>query len=251
MKGRNVIVTGASSGIGAHIARRLVAGGANVLAAARRTDRLERLARELDDSPGQIDITTADVTAVDDADLVVAAAIDRFGSIDALVNNAGMEIQGAIDILAPEDFDAMWSTNVAGPFLLIRSALPHLRQSRGSIINLGSTVVTRPPRNRFGYVACKGAVEAMSVALAGDLGPDGIRVNVVRPGIVPSELRGTTEEEEKKTLAERVPGLQALKAVGDGADVAAAVAYLISDDGRWVTGTILDVDGGYSLGVIH
>lgn len=251
MKGKNVIVTGASSGLGAHITRRLVGEGANVVAVARRTHRLRALSDELEDADGRIAPTTADVTDPDDITRVVSTTLDEFGSIDALVNNAGMEIQGAIDALDPKDFETMWTTNVAGPFLFIRAAVPHLRESRGTVINIGSTVVSRPPMNRFGYVASKGAVEAMSMALAGDLGPNGIRVNVVRPGIVPSELRGASEDEEKVALSTRVPGLQALEAVGDGTDVAAAVAYLISEDGRWITGTVLDVDGGYSLGVIR
>ena len=117
------------------------------------------------------------------------------------------------------------------------------------VINLGSTVVSRPPRGRFGYVASKGAVEAMSRALAIDLGLDGIRVNVIRPGIVPSELRGSTEAEEQARFETGIAfGKQALKAVGAGRDVAEAVAWLAGDGGRWVTGAVIDIDGGYVLG---
>ena len=160
-----------------------------------------------------------------------------------------MEVQGAIEVLAEADLEAMLRTNVIGPFLCTRAALPWLKVRGGSIVNIGSTVVPRAPRNRFGYVATKGAVEAMSRALAGDLGPHHIRVNVVRPGIVPSEFRGLTEEEEARTLGERVPRIQALPSVGKGMDVAAAVAFLISDEAAWITGALLDVDGGYALGV--
>ena len=117
------------------------------------------------------------------------------------------------------------------------------------MVNIGSTVVARAPRNRFGYVASKGALEAMSQALAGDLGPRRIRVNVVRPGIVPSELRGSTEEAEAEALQERVTRVQALAAMGEGADVAAVVAFLISDEAKWITGAVIDVDGGYALGI--
>jgi 3-oxoacyl-[acyl-carrier protein] reductase len=243
---KSVIVTGASSGLGAHVTRRLVADGARVVAAARREDRLERLAAEIG-RPDRLAVVRADVTDAGDAGRLAEVAADTFGGIDALVNNAGMEVQGAIDVLAEEDLERMLRANVIGPFLCTRAVLPHL--DGGSVVNIGSTVVARAPRHRFGYVATKGALEAMSLALAGDLGPRGIRVNVVRPGIVPSELRGSTEEEEAGTIGERSLRVQALARIGHGSDVASAVAFLISDESAWITGAVIDVDGGYRLGI--
>jgi 3-oxoacyl-[acyl-carrier protein] reductase len=246
---KTVIVTGASSGLGAHITRRLVGEGARVVATARRVDRLEDLAESLAAAPGTCIVMQADVTRAEDAERMVEKAVVTFGGLEALVNNAGMEVQGAIADLAEADFETMLRTNVIGPYLCTRAALPYLARQGGSVVNLGSTVVARAPRNRFGYVATKGALEAMSMALAGDLGGRKIRVNVVRPGIVPSELRGISEAEEERTLHERVPPIQALAAVGKGADIASVVAFLISDQAAWITGAVIDVDGGYALGI--
>jgi len=249
IEGCRIIVTGASSGLGAYAVRHLVGLGAHVLAAARRVDRLERLAVDLAGAPGRIVVQRADVTVDADARAMVTAAVDAFGGVDVLVNNAGSEVQGPLDVLADADFEGMLRANVVSVFVCTRAALPELRKSRGAVINLGSTVVARPPRGRFGYVASKGAVEAMSRALALDLGRDGIRVNVLRPGIIPSELRGMTEEEERAKFATGIAfGKQALSAVGDPRDIAEAIGWLVGPGGRFVTGAVIDVDGGYVLG---
>ncbi len=176
-----------------------------MVAGARRVDRLQSLAGELAAGPGRLVVVQADVTLAEDAERLATTAAESFGGVDALVNNAGMEVQGAIDVLAEADFESMLRTNLIGPYLCTRAALPYLKQRGGSVVNIGSTVVPRAPRNRFGYVATKGALEAMSRALAGDLGPHGIRVNVVRPGIVPSEFRGLTEAEEARSWARGCP----------------------------------------------
>lgn len=249
LRGRRIVVTGASSGLGAHAVRLLAGRGADVVATGRRLDRLEALATDLSDAPGRVVPVRADVTSEDDVVALMAAAAAALGGVDVLVNNAGSEVQGPIDRLSLDDFEGMFRANAVSVFLCVRAALPALRESRGMVVNLGSTVVGRPPRGRFGYVASKGAVEAMSRALAVDLGRDGIRVNCIRPGIIPSELRGLTEDEERVRL-EAGPhfGRQALSTVGEGRDVAEAIAWLCGEGGRFVTGTVIDIDGGYTLG---
>lgn len=248
--GLRVVITGASAGLGAHTARLLAGRGAHVVVAGRRNDRLEALAAELRDAPGRVVPCRADVTSEPDVERLVVTAVAELGGIDVLVNNAGAEVQGGLEALAAADLEAMLRGNVVSVFLVTRAALPELRRSRGVVVNLGSTVVGRPPHGRFGYVASKAAVEAMTRALAADLGRDGIRVNCIRPGIVPSELRGSTEDEERARFETGLHfGRQALSAVGQGSDIAEAVAWLAGAGGRWVTGAIIDVDGGLTLGL--
>ena len=244
------MITGASSGLGAHTTRLLAGRGANVVAAGRRLDRLEALASELEGAPGRVVPCRADVTSEPEAERLIAAAAEALGGIDVLVNNAGAEVQGGLDTLALADLESMLRSNVVSVFLVTRAALAELRRSRGMVINLGSTVVGRPPHGRFGYVASKAAVEAMTRALAADLGRDGIRVNCLRPGIIPSELRGTSEDEERARFETGLHfGRQALSSVGQGSDIAEAVAWLTGDGGRWITGAVIDVDGGLTLGL--
>ena len=250
VEGRRVVVTGATAGLGAHTVRLLAGRGADVVAAGRRLERLEALASDLAGAPGRVVPCRADVTSEADAERLVATAVEALGGIDVLVNNAGSEVQGGLDVLAVADLEGMLRSNVVSVFLVTRAALPELRRSGGMVVNLGSTVVARPPHGRFGYVASKAAVEAMTRALAADLGRDGIRVNCIRPGIVPSELRGSTEDEERARFETGLHfGRQALSAVGQGIDIAEAVAWLAGDGGRWVTGAVIDVDGGLTLGL--
>ena len=162
---------------------------------------------------------------------LVAAAVEALGGIDVLVNNAGAEVQGGLDVArrrgprghAPRQRRQRVPRDPGG-------APGAARGAAGWSCNLGSTVVARPPHGRFGYVASKAAVEAMTRALAADLGRDGIRVNCIRPGIVPSELRGSTEDEERARFETGLHfGRQALSAVGQGRDIAEAVAWLAGD----------------------
>ena len=177
------------------------------MAAGRRLDRLETLAAELADAPGRVVPCRADVTVEADAAAIVdVAAVSALGGIDVLVNDAGSEVQGPIDRLSLEDFEGMFRANVVSVFLCVRAALPALRESRGMVVNLGSTVVGRPPAGALRLRRQQGRGGGDEPRRSPwTSGRDGIRVNCIRPGIIPSELRGLTEDEERARFETGAP----------------------------------------------
>lgn len=184
-----VIVTGASSGIGEATARRLARDGARLVLTARRADRLEVLARELDPDGKQVLAVAADVTLAADRERVVAAALDRFGRIDALVNNAGYGQRGPLERLPIEALRRNFEVNVFALIALTQLVLPHLRaQGRGRIVNIGSVAgrIARPLTSV--YDSTKHALEALTDGLRGELRPFGIDVVLIRPGYIATEF---------------------------------------------------------------
>ncbi|MEV5327592.1 SDR family oxidoreductase [Nonomuraea sp. NPDC052634] len=242
---RVAIVTGAGSGIGRATAIALAEAGAHVLAAGRRPGPLEETAAR---HPG-IAVLPADITAAGAPQAVVDAAIGRWGRLDILVNNAGGT---AIMPLADTDADrvtALFALNVTAPSLLAHAALPHLRDTRGTIVNVSSTYGHRPLPGAAHYAASKAAIEQLTRSWALELAADGIRVNAVAPGPTESEalsaagLPAEVVEQIKKDEAARIP----LGRRGTPEEVAAWIVHLAAPNAAWITGQIIAVDGGLAL----
>jgi NADP-dependent 3-hydroxy acid dehydrogenase YdfG len=224
------LVTGASSGIGAAAVRRLVRCGHRVAAVARRTDRLESLAAE---SGGAVLAITADVTDDNQARAAVTRTVDEFGGLDVLVNNAGIMLLGPFETNPPNDWRTMLELNVIALMTLSHEAIPHLRTAaagpRGvaDIINVGS-LAGRSARPHFAaYNASKWAVTGFTEALRQELAPDGIRVSVVQPGAVDTELLGHVNEGYRAQLA--AGALSSLRQI-TADDVADTIEYLAALD---------------------
>lgn len=184
-----VIITGASSGIGEATARRLVRGGARVVIAARRAERLDTLARELDPTGSRVLVVAGDVTSDADRRKLVEAAVKKFGRIDALVNNAGYGTRGPVEIVPVEAIRKNFETNVFSLLALTQLVLPHLRaQGSGCIVNIGSVAgrIARPLSSI--YDSTKHALEALTDGLRGELKPFGVRVTLIRPGFILTEF---------------------------------------------------------------
>ncbi|RYF26341.1 MAG: SDR family oxidoreductase [Comamonadaceae bacterium] len=241
-KDKVVIVTGAGSGIGAATARRFSAEGAKVVI----VDLSDKhLAATLADLPAERTLAhAADVSRFDDVQAMVDAAVQRFGGLHVLVNNAGIAVQGKVTEASLEDWGKVLGTNVSGVFHGVRAAIPHLLKTRGCVVNTSSVSGLGGDWEMSFYNASKGAVSNFTRALAMDYGKQGVRVNAVAPSLT---FTGMTEDikEDKAQLAkfaERIP-------LGRGAqpeEIASVIAFLASDDARFVTGVVLPVDGGVS-----
>ena len=239
-KGKTVIVTGASSGIGRGVAERFSREGANVVICARHEDRLQQVAAQLphDRTLAQV----ADVSKFAEVESLVAAAVKRFGGLDVIVNNAGIGTEGDALTVSLDDWNETISINLSGVFHGCRAAMPELLKRQGCIVNTASVSGLSGDWQMCAYNAAKGGVVNLTRSLALDFGGKGVRVNAVAPSLTRT---GMTEEMlEDKDLVARFMERMPLGRPAEPADIAAVVAFLASDDARFVNGVNLPVDGG-------
>ncbi len=234
LSGRTALVTGATSGIGRAVALRLAADGATVIAVGRSAQRGAEVVAAIQRAGGRARFVAADVSDPDD----VGALAEDAGEVDILVNNAGLAWWGPTDQLAVEDFDALFATNVRGPFFLVAAFAPGMaRRGAGSIVNLGSMAGSVGLPGSAAYGATKAALESMTRAWATEYSPHGVRVNSVAPG--PTYTSAGTKEE----LDSYAPTLP-LNRVADPAEIAELVVFLASPRASYATGATFPVDGG-------
>jgi meso-butanediol dehydrogenase / (S,S)-butanediol dehydrogenase / diacetyl reductase len=240
--GKVAIITGGGSGIGKAIAMAFVREGTKVVIAGRGREKLEAAAAEIG---GDCLAVNADVSTAGEVEKLVGAALDKFRYINILVNNAAVLLPGTVESLSEEDFDQTFNINVRGLWLMSRAVLPHMRASGGGwIINIGSVLSLVGARNRVAYSASKGAVVAMTKAMALDHAGENIRVNCICPGIVETEMvaKFSTDENARR---QRV-ALHPMGRFGQPGEIANAAVFLGSAESGWTTGSVLTIDGGYS-----
>jgi meso-butanediol dehydrogenase/(S,S)-butanediol dehydrogenase/diacetyl reductase len=234
-----VVITGAASGIGEGAARRFAEEGATLVLGDIDKGALDRLAAELG---GTVETRKTDVTVRAACEALVEAAIDRFGRIDVLVNDAGVDHLGKLDEGDFSEFTKVIETDLYGVVHMSRAAIAHLRASKGCIINVSSVSGLGGDWNHSFYCAAKGAVSNFTRALAMDEAKHGVRVNAVNPSLTYTALTAGMKEQPDliAKFEERIP----LGRGAEPADIAGVIAFLASDDARFVTGVNLPVDGG-------
>jgi len=244
LNGKVAVVTGASKGIGAGIAKEFGEAGAAVIVnyASSKTD-ADKVVNEITKRGGKAVAVQGSVTKKDDVEKLFAAAEKAFGKVDILVNNAGVYEFVPLENVTEQQFHKMFDTNVLGMLLATQEALKHFNAEGGSIINIGSLASSLTPPTAVVYNATKGAVDAITRTLAKELGPRKIRVNSINPGMVITEgavAGGYTEGEMRNTFESMTP----LGRVGETDDIAPAAVFFASDDSKWVTGETLLIAGG-------
>ncbi|EMK1793971.1 TPA: glucose 1-dehydrogenase [Klebsiella variicola] len=243
LKDKVAIVTGGSSGIGAGIARQLAADGARVIVnyASNRSS-ADKVVADIEAAGGRAVAVAADVTNPSEVEALVNSAIGNFGRLDIVVNNAGIyqfaRIEDSTEVLYRRQFDI----NVLGPLLLVGAATPHLGKG-SSIINISSFVTHVAIPESAIYSGTKGAIDAITSVLSRELGPRGIRVNAVNPGLIETEgshISGAMNSDFQIWNEKQTP----LGRIGQVQDVAPIVSFLASDDAGWVTGEVILASGG-------
>ena len=244
LNGKVAVVTGASKGIGAGIAKQFAAEGAAVVVnyASSKQD-ADRVVDQISKGGGKAVAIQGNVAKKAEVERLFAEAEKAFGKIDIVVNNAGVYEFVPLEEATEQQFHRMFDTNVLGMLLSTQEALKHLNPEGGSIINIGSLASVLTPPTAVVYNATKGAVDAITRTLAKELGPRKIRVNAIRPGMVITEgvVTGGFHESEFRTMLEsQTP----LGRVGQTDDIAPAAVFFASDDSKWVTGETLLIAGG-------
>jgi 3-oxoacyl-[acyl-carrier protein] reductase len=234
-----VVVSGASSGIGRAVARLAGARGARVVVSARNAEALEHAVGEIEAAGGEGLAFPGEATSELDAESLCARAVERFGRIDTFVASVMVTVYAEVEQLEPEELRRVLDVNFLGRAYAYRAALPHLKASRGTFIDVNSGLAYRGIPLQAAYCASKAALDAMSRVMANELGPRGIRVNAVNPGPVDT---GWMDDELRDRLIARQPTGR----LGTPEDVARLVAFLLSDDGAWTTGQLIKTDGGFS-----
>jgi NAD(P)-dependent dehydrogenase (short-subunit alcohol dehydrogenase family) len=247
-----VVVTGASLGIGKALSLMLLERGAKVVAGSRGEKKLQALREAAKNWRDSLLITACDVSRQDSVEAMIAEGLKRFGRIDGLVNNAGIYPVTPLLDLSEQEWDQVLDTNLKGPFLCSKAVAREMiaRRVKGHIVNISSTasLIARPGTAH--YASSKGGLNMLTKVLAIELAPHGIRVNCVVPGVIMTEglqsvLQNPDSIAEHRTKMDRIP----LGREGAPGDIARAALHFMCDDSNYTTGSLLIVDGGYSLGI--
>ena len=242
---KTALVTGASRGMGRATALALAAAGARVIAHyGRNADEAKAVVDQIRAAGGRADAVAADLAAPDGAHMLAAQVRNLIGGrLDILVSNAGISNATPFEAMTVKDFDSLFAVNVRAPYFLVQQLLPILGEG-SNIVFLSSLGARAAVGTLSAYASTKGAINTLVKYFAALLGPRGIRVNAVAPGVIDTDMSNFTKTEQGRTT---VLGMQAIKRIGQPDDVASVIAFLVSAEARWITGDTIAVDGGSRL----
>ncbi|MBV9611448.1 MAG: glucose 1-dehydrogenase [Acidobacteriaceae bacterium] len=247
LKNKVAVVTGSSKGIGAAIAKQLAADGAKVVVNySSSREGAEKVVSDITKDGGEAVAIGGSVSNEADVNRLFTETKKTFGKVDILVNNAGVYAFAPLEHVTAEEYKRQYDTNVLGLLLTTKAALPHFPPEGGSVVNISSVVSTLAPPAASLYSSTKGAVDAITKSLAKELGPRHIRVNAVNPGYVVTEgtrSAGLPDSDFERRAVAQTP----LGRAGQPEDIAPPVAFLASDDARWITGETIFVSGGAAI----
>lgn len=247
--GKTVIVTGAGTGIGAASAAAFARENANVVLVGRRLDVLEQTAEGIRAGAGTALVIAGDVSRAEDVKRIIASTLERFGRLDFVFNNAGIQGDGATIVdMADEAFDEIMAINLKGPWLMTKYALRAMLAYDGgsggrAIVNTSSFLSSAATPGTSAYSASKAGLDAMIRAIALEVGPSGIRINNINPGVIDTPMLRAHGDEIRVPLADRT----ALKRLGTPDDIADVAVWLCTDEARYITGQSILVDGGFAI----
>ena len=240
------LVTGATSGIGRATALRFAESGASVVAVGRNEKALNEVTEEIRARGGVAQAIQADVTKDSAAEQIITQTIEKFSTLDVLVNAAGHIANGTIVDTSLADWDAMLNVNLRAAFQLMQRAVPFLSKTRGNIVNVSSVTGLRAFPGVLAYCVSKAALDQLTRCAALELAAQGVRVNAVNPGVVVTEIhkRGGMNDEKYSAFLEHSKSTHPLGRVGEAREVAELIFYLASERAAWITGATYSIDGG-------
>jgi 3-oxoacyl-[acyl-carrier protein] reductase len=238
---RTAMVTGASRGIGKACALELARAGAKVVLAARQVDKLEEVAAEIRTAGGEAFVVALDLASHESIKAAISTASKEFGRIDILVNNAGVTKDNLALRMKPDDWNIVLQTNLSGAFFCIQQVIsPMMRERWGRIVNISSVVGQAGNPGQANYVASKAGLIGLTKSLAQELASRNITVNAVAPGFIETDMTGVLKDEQKARITQGIP----MGRIGNPGEVAAAVRFLASEEASYITGNVIDVNGG-------
>jgi 3-oxoacyl-[acyl-carrier protein] reductase len=241
MQNRTAVITGASRGIGRACALELARAGARVALAARNLDKLEEVAAEVRALQGEAFVASIDLSSTDSIRDTFARIAKDFGRVDILVNNGAVTRDGLALRMKQADWDAVIGTNLSGAFCCIQQVLQGMMRERwGRIVNVSSVVGECGNAGQANYVSSKAGLIGLTKAIAQEMGSRNITVNAIAPGFIDTDMTAVLSQELKDAMLARIP----LRRLGKPEDIAAAVRFLSSDEAGYITGAVLDINGG-------